>query len=222
MKSFMIDAGHGPNTPGKRSPDGYREYVFTSAVAGLVVDMLKGYKNVTTYRADEPSHDVALQTRVSLANTKKVDAYISIHGNASGNGSEWDGGHGIETYVFTSKPTEAMQLGAIVQGELIRETGRTNRGLKTADFYVLKFTNMTSILCECGFYTNKEEKALMMTKSYQEKCARGIVNGLVKQYKLVKNSGTNIVTYEITGSKDSITTLVEELSGRGYEVHIKE
>nr|WP_316046167.1 hypothetical protein [Planococcus glaciei] len=34
---IMIDAGHGPHTPGKRSPDGrIREFHFNSAVADEV------------------------------------------------------------------------------------------------------------------------------------------------------------------------------------------
>ena len=37
MINIMIDAGHGPETAGKRSPDGVlREFGFTSAVADLV------------------------------------------------------------------------------------------------------------------------------------------------------------------------------------------
>lgn len=219
---FMIDAGHGPNTPGKRSKDGFREYTFNSAVATIVVNLLKGYRNVTTYRSDESTHDVSLHDRVALANTKKVDAFISIHGNAQGDGSEWTEANGIETYVYTSKPKASMELGAIVQGELIRETSRANRGLKTADFYVLKYTNMPAILCECGFFTNKEEKALMAGAAYQNKCAQAIVNGLVKKYKLVKVTNSKSVTYELTGNQEEIEKLIEELSDRGYEVHIKE
>jgi N-acetylmuramoyl-L-alanine amidase len=30
---IMIDAGHGSNTPGKRTPDGMREFEFNSAVS---------------------------------------------------------------------------------------------------------------------------------------------------------------------------------------------
>ena len=41
MINIMIDAGHGPETAGKRSPDGVlREFGFTSAVADLVKKIL--------------------------------------------------------------------------------------------------------------------------------------------------------------------------------------
>jgi N-acetylmuramoyl-L-alanine amidase len=219
---IMIDAGHGPNTRGKRSIDGYKEYTFTKAVADMLQDLLLEYKDVTVYRSDDPTYDVSLQERVNQANTKKVDVFVSIHGNAYGNGEEWTDPSGIETYVYTSKPKAAMELGAYVQNELIRETARKNRGLKTDDFYVLRYTNMTAILCELGFYTNKEEKALMVTQAYQLKCAVAILNGLVKMYKLVKNRKEEPrVTYEVTADDpERVKDLIEELADRGFWVRL--
>ena len=42
MPIFLIDNGHGKDTPGKRSPDGrFREYNFNREVAAMLVDALK-------------------------------------------------------------------------------------------------------------------------------------------------------------------------------------
>ncbi len=124
MFKIAIDAGHGYNTPGKRTPDGsMREWEFNSAVATLVQDELQNYEGVETLRVDDPTGktDVPLKTRTDKANAWKADVYVSIHANAAGSG--WNSAEGIETYVYTSKPKEAMTLAANVQNRLIRETG---------------------------------------------------------------------------------------------------
>lgn len=185
MTKIMLDAGHGYNTPGKRSPNGMREYEFNRAVANHVKVMLSFYKDVTVFFAHDDSRDVPLSERTRNANSKNVDVYVSIHANAHGAGG-WTNACGIETFVYTTKPTEALSLAACVQNHMIRETGRVNRGVKTADFQVLRETHMTSILIEAGFMTNKEEAALLKSDAYRQKVATAIVKGLVDQYKLVK------------------------------------
>lgn len=217
---FAIDAGHGPNTPGKRSPDGsLREFMFTSAVADYIISMLQEYRDVEILRTYSRDVDTPLKDRTDNANKWKADCFVSIHGNASGDGTAWEQPNGIETHVYTSKPKEAVELAILVQKELLRNTHRTNRGIKYSDFHVLRETNMTAILCECGFYTNKGEVELMKTDSFRKLCAESIVKGLELMYKLSKQQ---LSTYEVIGEKSKMAKLAEELSGRGFEIHIKE
>ncbi|WP_081772860.1 N-acetylmuramoyl-L-alanine amidase, partial [Bacillus sp. EB01] len=177
---IMLDAGHGYSTAGKRSPSGMREYEFNRAVAAYAREKLENYQNVTVYIAHSDSRDVPLQERTDKANRLNVDAYISIHANAYQN--SWNSANGIETYVYVTKPKEAYELALKVQKYLVNMTGRRNRGVKTADFHVLRETSMTSILCESGFYTNREEEALLRSYSYRKTVARAIVAGIADQY----------------------------------------
>jgi N-acetylmuramoyl-L-alanine amidase len=220
---IMLDAGHGPNTAGKRSPDGtLLEFQFNSAVADLCRDMLRKYKDVQTMFAHIPHSDEPLLNRVRKANEWAADVYVSIHANALGDGSEWNEGKGIETYTYTSEPKEAKNLAIEVQGQLLRNTGRYNRGVKSANFFVLKYTHMTAILVECGFMTNKEECALLKSDKYRVQCAAAIVTGLVNFYKLELTQENKEVQYIISGEKHKMTALAEELSCRGFELHIIE
>jgi N-acetylmuramoyl-L-alanine amidase len=181
---IVIDAGHGPDTPGKRCPDdSMREYHFNSKVAEYVVQALKMYEvEVMTVHSND--RDVPLQERTDKANQWGADCYVSIHANAFGEG--WTNAEGIETFVLTSKPKEAYELAAEVQTQLIRSTGRNNRGVKLADYFVLRKAKMTSILVECGFMTNKSEATLLKSDAYRLKCASAIVTALVNFYKLKK------------------------------------
>lgn len=183
---FMIDAGHGFNTPGKRSFNGMREYEFNRVVASYVKSLLETYQNVTVYFAHSDERDVPLKERTDTANRLKVEAYISIHANASG--TTWNEARGIETFVYTTRPNEAVELAQKVQKYLVTMTGERNRGIKTDNFHVLRETNMTAILSECGFMTNKEDEALLESDSYRRTCAEAITRGIAEQYHLVKKS----------------------------------
>lgn len=221
----MIDAGHGPNTPGKRSPDNYKEFTFTSSVADHAKALLESYENITVYFAHSKKADIPLKERTDKANRFKVDCYVAIHANAYG--TTWNNAKGIETYVYPTKPKEAVELANRVQRNLIIATGLEDRGVKTADFHVLRETNMTAILSECGFYTNKAELKLIKSESYQKTCAEAIVKGIVDQYKLKKKKTTSPkketkpkslykVQLGAFSEKSNAEKFVKELKAKGY------
>lgn len=226
MMKIMLDAGHGPNTPGKRSPDQFKEFTFTSSVADHAKTLLEAYENVTIYFAHSKNEDIPLKERTDKANRLNVNCYVAIHANAFGNGTTWNDANGIETYVYLSKPKEALELAERVQKNLVIATGLTNRGVKLADFHVLRETNMTSILAECGFYTNKNELQLIKTDSYQKTCAEAIVKGIVDQYKLKKKNKTtsnqkNKTLYKVQigaySNKRNAEKIVKALQEKGYD-----
>lgn len=58
-----------------------------------------------------------------------------------------------------------------------------NHGVKTAPFYVLRFTTMPSILAEVGFVSNSAEEKRLRTKVFQQKLAEGIYRGIQSYFK---------------------------------------
>ncbi|MEI2356400.1 N-acetylmuramoyl-L-alanine amidase [Mesobacillus zeae] len=181
---IMLDAGHGYNTTGKRSPNGMREYEFNKAVANHARGLLECYRNVTVYFAHSDERDVTLRERTKSANHLDVDLYISIHANAFGGG--WSDAGGIETYIYLSKPPRAYALAQKIQRNAIAATGLRNRGVKTADFHDLRETIMDAVLVEAGFMTNPDESKLLRSESYRKKIAGAIVAAIVEQYGLVR------------------------------------
>jgi len=182
---IVIDAGHGPDTPGKRSPDGsLREYHFNAPTARYVADaLLRGYEGVEILMTHDDRRDVPLKERTDKANAWKADLFVSIHANAAGAGG-WNSAQGIETFVYDTRPPAAVALANAVQRQLIRATERPDRGVKSANFHVLRETKMTAILIECGFMTNREECELLKSDAYRRKCAEAIVVGIVETYGL--------------------------------------
>lgn len=170
---IMIDAGHGPETPGKRSPDGrLREFHFNSAVADAVKKrlLLEGH---TIFFSHQKDTDVPLYERTLLANRLKAELFISIHANAFG--SSFNNSCGIESFTFTKPLVASKTLADSLQHALVLATGRPDRGVKGADFAVLRDTNMPAVLIECGFMTNRIELELLKSDNYRNSCANAIV-----------------------------------------------
>ncbi|HEX5565080.1 MAG TPA: N-acetylmuramoyl-L-alanine amidase [Sporosarcina sp.] len=177
MIKIMVDAGHGPNTPGKRSPDGtLREYQFNVAVADRIKPKLER-AGITVLFSHPGEMDVPLLERTNRANQLNVDAFVSIHANA--HGETWNHAEGIETYAYPGALSRTTSLAELVQRSLIMATGRKDRGVKQANFAVLRDTNMPAILVECGFMTNKKEAELLKQVHYQEQCAYAIAFAII-------------------------------------------
>lgn len=182
---IVINAGHGPETPGKRSPDGsLREYHFNAPVARRIGALLQQYEGVEILHPFEDGRDVPLKERTDRANTWGADLYVSIHANAAGDGASWSSAQGIETFVHDSRPRAAEALAIAIQRKIIAATGRPDRGVKSANFHELRETKCTAVLVECGFMTNQQECELLKSDAYREKCALAIVAAIVETYGL--------------------------------------
>lgn len=190
---IMLDAGHGLHTAGKRTPDdSMREFHFNSVVANYTREVLLKYENVTVDFAHDPSGkvDIALIARTNTANSKKSDVYVSIHANAYG--ASWNDANGIETFVHNTASAVSKNLATLIQSKLIKATSLKNRGVKSADFHVLRETNMPAVLIECGFMTIKHEAELLKSDEYRKKCAGAIAESLVEFYNLRLKGGMNV------------------------------
>jgi N-acetylmuramoyl-L-alanine amidase len=225
MMKIVVDAGHGFETEGKRTPDGMREYEFNREVARIVKAELQQYKNVEVYFTHADERDVPLSIRTDRANQLKADVFVSIHANAFGSGG-WNQASGIETYVHPTASAKNVELAKAVQKRLVTLTGRRDRGIKTANFHVLRETTMPTILTECGFMTNQEEATLLQTSAYRKKCAQAIVSGLVTFYKLMKKTsdaneqGLYKVQIGAFSKKENAEKLAEILEKDGYSTFI--
>lgn len=115
----------------------------------------------------------ALQARPDAANAFGADIFISVHLNAS----VGESGNGYETY---SAPEDRLgaSLASHVQREVIESTPFSDRGAKTAQFYVIRWTHMPAILAECGFISNPADRAYVTSASGQSTLARAMADGV--------------------------------------------
>ncbi|MDZ4181530.1 MAG: N-acetylmuramoyl-L-alanine amidase [Candidatus Cloacimonadaceae bacterium] len=69
-----------------------------------------------------------------------------------------------------------------VQQNMVAGTKGGDRGVKQANFYVLKGAFMPAILIELGFISNPDEEKLLANDQYQDRLARTIFEG-IKRFK---------------------------------------
>ena len=219
---IVIDAGHGYNTPGKQSPDGMKEYEFNRETAAFTKQYLEKTEDFTVHFVHEDGRDVPLSERIRKAHALGADLYISIHANAAGTG-DWHEANGIETYVYSGRPKESLSLAEMVQHDLAKATQLKSRGVKTANFQVLRETKCPAILIECGFMTNQEEAALLKTKAYRKTCGESIAKSILTHYKL-SNELPSKILYKVQigafSDKKNAEALVKKLAKDGYEAII--
>ncbi|TYS69836.1 N-acetylmuramoyl-L-alanine amidase [Sutcliffiella horikoshii] len=221
----VLDAGHGYGTPGKRTPDGMREYEFNREVAEYAKQELTGYHDVEVRFTHSDERDVPLKERTANANAWGARAFVSIHANAFGNGG-WNTAQGIETYCPVAYSPNSNRLANTIHSRLIHATGRKDRGIKSADFHVLRETNMASILCECGFMTSLEEARLLKSDSYRRLCAHAITKGVVEYFNLMLKTTSTLssVLYKVQvgafRSKQNADHLAKKLTRKGFTVYV--
>lgn len=202
MKKYLIalDDGHGMNTSGKRTPiftDGtisketgksfMHENEFNKAVVKYLDELLKynGFDTVLTAPTDE---DTPLKDRVRLANSRKADIYVSVHANAYL--GKWGNWGGESTFSIRSdisnheRYKKSKKLAAIIHKNLMMGTKLRDRGTKESGFYVLKYTNMPSILVECAFMDNETEARLLMIDSFRKETAIDLARGICDYFNV--------------------------------------
>jgi len=167
----FIDAGHGGKDSGA-SANGLEEKDLNLKIA-LKVQRILQAQGIEVVMSRTTDKFLELREISSLANNSGADAFASIHINSA----TTTAAYGIETFYYPNR-MDSKPLADSVQKQLISSTGAYDRGVKTADFHVVRETKMPSILAECGFISNKSEAIKMSTNSYQELLASGIANGI--------------------------------------------
>ena len=193
---ILIDAGHGIDTPGKRSPDGlFREYLWNRQVADLVLDKLLN-AGIDVFLVVPETNDVPLGNRVNRVNSfcNRFGApnvlLVSIHANAAGNGSAWMNAKGWSCY--TSKGNTKSDLVAECLYDAFEEDfpdRKIRKDMSDGDrdweenFYVLAKSRCPAVLLENFFYDNKEECAWLLQEETKRRIASAAVKGIIKYIK---------------------------------------
>ena len=201
---IFIDPGHGGTDPGAVSVGltKLQESACTLKIAHKVGAILadNGLQIGYTRTGDT---NVSLAQRCTLANTAKADCFVSIHINSAFSTSA----AGTETFALTAGG-EAEKLAKSVQKSLVQAIKRPDRGVKFANFAVLRDTRMPAALVEVCFISNPTEEALLKSGEFLEQAAMGIAHGIlshlgitvkeVKEAMINESDIRKIVREEIT------------------------
>jgi N-acetylmuramoyl-L-alanine amidase len=177
-KVIALDAGHGGSDPGA-SGFGLLEKDVNLDVVLRARDLLAA-EGATVVLTRDCDCTVSLADRVAKANGANADRFVSVHSNACGG----CGGKGTETYYHTSlgSGSTAAQLASVVQQEAVEHLQTTDRGVKQADFYVLRNTAMPAVLLELAFIDHAGDNAKLASPTWRQEAARGILHAVQRHY----------------------------------------
>jgi N-acetylmuramoyl-L-alanine amidase len=179
----VLDPGHGGYNVGakgkKPSCEEKKLALLTAQLAKKYLEEL-GYRVVMTRSRD---FFVPLERRVFVANHSHGELFISIHYNSCPSKEV----QGIEIYYTDSQENkhrsiESKKLAQKILGRTVLRTGAPSRGVRAANFYVIRETNIPAILIEGGYITNLQERKLLRSREHLEKIARGIAEGIHHYY----------------------------------------
>lgn len=180
-KVIVIDPGHGGLDPGAVG-NGLQEKDVTLAIAQRASYFLRQYgADVRLTRAGDRTFSTNkhadLNARAEFANNAQAAYFVSIHINAGG-------GSGFESYVMTGMADEEAGRRQNIMhrevAEAFEKAGLPDRGKKTANFAVLRLTNMPAILLECGFIDRDEDATLLRNRTFIDSIAEAIARGAAK------------------------------------------
>lgn len=210
----VIDPGHGGSDPGHLPNDSgiSAEKELNLKIARYFGSYIEKYlQNVKVIYTRSDDTYPSLDDRVGIANNNDADYFISIHCN----GNERRNVHGTETHVHSMNLSESVEFAKAIEKQFSSRAGRKSRGVKDErdlqhSLQVLKFTNMTSVLVECGFVTNDKEAEFLNSTYGQEIIASAIFRAFretiekshpqIAFRKKENSSGTNTASNETESS----------------------
>ncbi len=217
---LVLDPGHGGGYGRDEYSPGVQEHLQCMQFSLLLKEKLEalGATVVLTRETNDISPD--LYDRTSFARNSDTDMFISIHMNASNGLARGNSVHYFNSYSF-DLAVELAKRGAATykqytgSDEFIRESGTKgyfNRGAKWDPFVVTRLHDCPSVLIECGFLDNKDDRELLINPAFQSDYCDNLVEGILNYYSAVNlaqkvpNVSTTAPTTTTTASSNSATS----------------
>ena len=222
-KMIIFDYGHGGTDSGATLGKRYEKN--DNLKLGKDVKKVLERHGVTVDETRKGDETVSLNQRSVIANRKNYDFFISFHRNAF-NGKAY----GAETFTYILKKPKAVELATNINNGMVK-VGFRNRGVKNADFSVLRQTKTYAVLLEVGFIDNVNDNKIFDSKYNMlvVEIAKGILKTLGISYKEGSSgssgsSGSEDIFYRVvTGSfknKKNADDRVEQLKMKGFDSFI--
>ena len=178
-RTVVVDAGHGGPDGGKTGVNGKLEKELNLIIAEKVKKLLEeeGIAVIMTREEDGWLAETRigdLKERVRIMNESKADLAVSIHQNSYHEESVF----GAQVFYYTTSG-EGKAAAEILQNELL-EIDPENKKREKANntYYILKKTEVPTVIVECGFLSNHKEAEKLSDEAYQGKIAEAVVKGI--------------------------------------------
>lgn len=205
MSRLCFDYGHGGEDSGA-CYKGRKESNDVLNIGKAVAEEVRRH-GITVDETRTSDATVSLNGRSSFENRNSYDYFISFHRNAF----KPEQARGAETYTYLSASTRAKALAQKIQAGLV-SVGFVNRGVKTANYHVLRETRCPAVLIEIGFIDNSLDNNIFDSK--RNEIIREIVKAILAQLGInYKENKSNEVTTHQKQQVASGQTLYRVMAG---------
>lgn len=194
---ILIDNGHGIDTPGKQSPDGFfREYAYTRFLASQIQERLLAL-NLDARLLVPELEDIPLPQRCHRANQiynesgSELVILISLHVNAAGMGKEWMKARGWSCYTTRGKTAADSLANCLYEAAKVQLPDMRLRTDYTdgdpdieSNFFILRHTSCPAVLTENFFMDNREDVAFLESDEGAQAIVNLHVDGILQYLSL--------------------------------------
>lgn len=188
----VLDAGHGGIDGGSQGKSGVYERDLNLKIANKLQGLLTSLNAnvVQTRTSQEGLYGVFasgfkkkdMQARKKIIEKAQPDLVVSIHMNFFEDSSA----KGAQVF-FKPNDETSKNLAQNMQNLFQKNLPNARKSAKEGDFYILTCSQIPSVLVECGYLSNIEEEALLLTDDYQNQVAYQIFCGIVGCFNLTSH-----------------------------------
>lgn len=171
----VLDAGHGGYDSGATNK-GTKEKDLNFKI---IYTLMKNYfssnaPDTKVYWSRSSDVFVTLSKRASFASKVGADIFVSLHMNSASSSSA----NGTEVYYSTNNNASSFSgitskaMATLFKNNLVTRLGTTNRGVKTAGYYVTKHNTVPAVLIELGFISGSRDYANLTNPAFQSNSAK--------------------------------------------------
>lgn len=221
VNRLCLDYGHGGEDPGACYNGRKESNDVLSIGRAVALDIRRHDVTVDETRTSDTT--VSLNNRSAFENKNTYDYFISFHRNAY----KPEKAEGVEVYTCLNVGVKAKRLAQVVQKSLV-SLGFTDRGIKEANYHVLRKTKAPAILIEIGFIDNSEDNNLFDSKKNEiiKAISKAILTelGIVYKEESVSNFSDDKTLYRVMAgsfsNRKNAEEQVKKLKRDGFNVTI--
>ena len=156
MPKVFLDYGHGGEDPGAVA-GGYKEKDIVLSIGKRVKYHLQRH-NFQVVESRSGDTNPSLTERSNKANNNFVDVAVSLHCNSFTDSSA----QGVEIYTYGHGNREIGLAKAILNQIIKTKLYTKNRGIKQANFHMVREIKTASVLLEMAFISNAEDRNILL------------------------------------------------------------
>lgn len=233
MAKWCLDPGHGGVDAGAVGTNGRyeKDVVLEAALKAKAILEANGESVIMTRTNDSW---VSLDGRTRFANTKGCDYFVSIHMNSASSRAAI----GTEVWTARGSSSTSVKLASVLLNQMYSGINNNfgystlNRGLKSENFWVIRYSIMPACLIEGDFINNPTVESKFNASKYGEFIAKGCLEFVGKSSSNIpstpnpptapsvdapaKPTGRNKTSLSASVSKDWVVRLQRELNNQGF------